>query len=123
MELDPELPAALLDMKESGKTLMLITNSDWQYTNGLMSFAYNRCALRDLLCALLVGTCMGSMHDHFHTAAAWFAASSHSERPCSPWAGRMGVAAAHATQLLHCGCCARGTAAALPLLRGEDALV
>lgn len=45
VELDPELPGVLLDMKESGKTLMLITNSDWPYTNGLMSFAYDRCAL------------------------------------------------------------------------------
>eukprot|EP00892_Ulva_mutabilis_P011943 jgi/Ulvmu1/9120/UM005_0215.1 len=42
VNLDPELAATLLDMKESGKTLMLITNSDWMYTNGLMSFAYDR---------------------------------------------------------------------------------
>jgi hypothetical protein len=43
IELDPELPGSLLDMKESGKTLLLITNSDWSYTNNLMAFAYNRC--------------------------------------------------------------------------------
>lgn len=31
-------------MKESGKTLLLITNSDWDYTRCMMEFAYNRCS-------------------------------------------------------------------------------
>ena len=44
VQLDPEMAATLLDMKEAGKQLILITNSDWQYTKSLMSFAYDRCA-------------------------------------------------------------------------------
>lgn len=42
IKLDPDLPNVLLDMKESGKTLLLITNSDWPYTKTMMEFAYNR---------------------------------------------------------------------------------
>lgn len=42
VELDPELPLALLDMKQSGKQLLLITNSDYEYTERMMSFAFNR---------------------------------------------------------------------------------
>ena len=49
IKLDPELPNVLLDMKESGKTLLLITNSDWPYTSTMMEFAYNRCPLLPVL--------------------------------------------------------------------------
>jgi 5'-nucleotidase len=45
VQLDSDLPAALLDMLESGKKLMLITNSDWKYTKSLMAFAYDRYVL------------------------------------------------------------------------------
>lgn len=38
---DSEAPLALLDQRYSGKKLMLITNSDWDYTQKLMSYAYN----------------------------------------------------------------------------------
>ena len=41
VELDEELPAVLLDLKESGKRLLLITNSDWGYTRQMMSFAFD----------------------------------------------------------------------------------
>lgn len=44
VELDPELAATLLDIKDSGKALLLITNSDWAYTDRMMSYAYDRCA-------------------------------------------------------------------------------
>ena len=33
---------ALLDMKDGGKVLLLITNSDHEYTDKMMSFAYDR---------------------------------------------------------------------------------
>lgn len=33
---------ALMDQRDSGKQLLLITNSDYQYTNRMMSFAYDR---------------------------------------------------------------------------------
>ncbi|NP_001131882.1 uncharacterized LOC100193261 [Zea mays] len=42
VEPDPELPLALLDQKEAGKKLLLITNSDFHYTNKMMNHAFNR---------------------------------------------------------------------------------
>ncbi len=37
VERDPELALALLDQREAGKKLLLITNSEWGYTNRMMS--------------------------------------------------------------------------------------
>lgn len=42
VELDPDLPIALLDQKEAGKKLMVITNSDWEYANSMMTYAFDR---------------------------------------------------------------------------------
>ncbi|CAD6239133.1 unnamed protein product [Miscanthus lutarioriparius] len=42
VEPDPELPLALLDQREAGKKLLLITNSDYHYTNKMMNHAFNR---------------------------------------------------------------------------------
>ena len=42
VDLDPEMPLALLDQKYSGKKLMLITNSEWSYTLPMMNYAFNR---------------------------------------------------------------------------------
>ncbi|KAM2541703.1 hypothetical protein TB2_021237 [Malus domestica] len=39
---DPELPLALLDQKEAGKKLLLITNSDYHYTDKMMQHSFNR---------------------------------------------------------------------------------
>jgi 5'-nucleotidase len=39
VHLDPEMPQALLDQQEAGKRLMLITNSEWEYTRFMMSWA------------------------------------------------------------------------------------
>lgn len=41
IDLDPALPQALLDQKQSGKQLLLITNSEWSYTRFLMSYAFD----------------------------------------------------------------------------------
>ena len=41
IEVDPLLPLALLDQKDSGKNLLLITNSDYEYTEKMMSYAYD----------------------------------------------------------------------------------
>lgn len=38
IEKDPNLGLALLDQKKSGKKLLLITNSDWSYTQRVMDF-------------------------------------------------------------------------------------
>jgi 5'-nucleotidase len=42
VDLDPDVPAALLDMKHSGKKLLLITNSEWAYARDMMSYAFDR---------------------------------------------------------------------------------
>lgn len=41
VEQDPDMAQTLLDQREAGKILMLITNSDYEYTNKMMSYAYN----------------------------------------------------------------------------------
>jgi HAD superfamily 5'-nucleotidase-like hydrolase len=40
--LDEELPMALLELREAGKKLLLITNSEWSYTQSMMSYAFDR---------------------------------------------------------------------------------
>lgn len=40
--LDPEVAPALLDQHHAGKKLLLITNSEWQYTAAMMSYAFDR---------------------------------------------------------------------------------
>merc|ERR1712218_751831 len=42
IEEDPLLPLALLDQKDSGKKLPLITNSDYEYTEKMMAYSYNK---------------------------------------------------------------------------------
>lgn len=42
VELDADLPLALLDQRRAGKKLLLITNSEWSYTSSMMSYAFNR---------------------------------------------------------------------------------
>lgn len=42
IELDPELPLALMDLSASGKKLVVITNSEWHYTQAMMTFAFDR---------------------------------------------------------------------------------
>src|SRR5688572_6048183 len=36
--MDPETPLALLDQKEAGKKILLITNSEWIYTDAMMRY-------------------------------------------------------------------------------------
>jgi HAD superfamily 5'-nucleotidase-like hydrolase len=42
VELDPEVPLALLDQKHAGKRLLLVTNSDWSYTRSMLAYAFGR---------------------------------------------------------------------------------
>ncbi|MCK6552149.1 HAD-IG family 5'-nucleotidase [Myxococcota bacterium] len=42
VDLDRETALALLDQKSAGKKLLLITNSDWEYTRVMMSYAFDR---------------------------------------------------------------------------------
>jgi 5'-nucleotidase len=39
--IDTELPQALLDLKQAGKKLLLITNSEWEYTQAMMSYCFD----------------------------------------------------------------------------------
>lgn len=39
---DPDLPRALVDLKQAGKRLFLATNSEWHYTKPMMEFAFDR---------------------------------------------------------------------------------
>jgi HAD superfamily 5'-nucleotidase-like hydrolase len=41
VELDKDLPLALLDLKQAGKLLLLITNSEWAYTKAMMRYAFD----------------------------------------------------------------------------------
>lgn len=42
VDLDEETPLALLDQKHAGKKLLLITNSEWEYTQPMMTYAFDR---------------------------------------------------------------------------------
>ncbi len=58
--LDEDLPLALLDLKHAGKKLMLITNSEWDFSSAMMSYAFDRflpsnMSWRDLFDILIVG--------------------------------------------------------------------
>ncbi|MEM7676915.1 MAG: HAD-IG family 5'-nucleotidase, partial [Myxococcota bacterium] len=42
VELDPDVPLALLDQYHSGKKLLLITNSEFTYSQSMMSYAFDK---------------------------------------------------------------------------------
>ncbi len=46
---DPDTALALLDQKEAGKRLLLVTNSDWPYTRAMMAGAFDRRLPRGLM--------------------------------------------------------------------------
>ncbi|KHN05393.1 Cytosolic purine 5'-nucleotidase [Glycine soja] len=48
VEPDPELLFTLLDQKEAGKKLVLITNSDYHYTHKMMHHSFNRFLPNDM---------------------------------------------------------------------------
>ncbi len=48
VEVDPDMPLALLDQKESGKSLLLITNSEWSYAAPMLSYVFDRFLPGDL---------------------------------------------------------------------------
>lgn len=60
IELDPETPRALLDQKQAGKRLMLISNAEWPYAREIMAYAFDRylddgTTWRDLFELVVVG--------------------------------------------------------------------
>jgi 5'-nucleotidase len=60
VDVDEELPLALLDLKSAGKQLMLITNSEWSYTRAMLRhildrFLPNGMTFRELFDVVIVG--------------------------------------------------------------------
>ncbi len=60
VRLDPQTTVALLDQKRAGKKLMLITNSEWSYTESMMRYAFDRelpqgMHWRDLFDVIIIG--------------------------------------------------------------------
>jgi len=60
VDVDEELPLALLDLKNAGKKLMLITNSEWSYTRAMLRhvldrFLPNGMTFRELFDLVIVG--------------------------------------------------------------------
>ncbi len=41
VQLDPDLPRTLLDLRQAGKKLFLATNSEWHYTQAMMGYAFD----------------------------------------------------------------------------------
>ncbi|MCB0217677.1 MAG: HAD-IG family 5'-nucleotidase [Chloroflexi bacterium] len=42
VDLDPAVPLTLLDQRAAGKKLLLVTNSEWDYTRSMMAYAFDR---------------------------------------------------------------------------------
>ena len=40
--LDPEQALALKDLRHAGKKVLLITNSEWNYTQAMMTYGFDR---------------------------------------------------------------------------------
>jgi len=40
-DVDPDVPLALLDQKEAGKKVLLITNSEWEYAAPILAYAFD----------------------------------------------------------------------------------
>lgn len=67
--LDPDLPLALMDLREAGKKLLIITNSEWPYTTSMMSYAFDRflpgdTTWRDLFDVVIVSARKPSFFEH-----------------------------------------------------------
>ncbi|MBU6376603.1 MAG: hypothetical protein KGQ59_11445, partial [Bdellovibrionales bacterium] len=74
VELDPSVPLALLDQKNSGKKLLLITNSEWQYTQLMMAYSFDQflpqeMSWRDLFDVVIVSA---KKPDFFSTNNSFF---------------------------------------------------
>jgi HAD superfamily 5'-nucleotidase-like hydrolase len=71
--LDPEIPLTLLDQRHAGKKLLLITNSDWNFSAAMMAYAFDPflpdgMGWRDLFDLVIVG----ARKPDFFTARAPF---------------------------------------------------
>ena len=42
VDIDPDMPLALLDQKKAGKKILLITNSEWEYAAPMLEYAFDQ---------------------------------------------------------------------------------
>jgi HAD superfamily 5'-nucleotidase-like hydrolase len=70
VELDEELPRALLDLRAAGKKLLVITNSEWEYTRDMMSYTFDRFLPSGSWRSLFDLVIVGARKPEFFTAAA-----------------------------------------------------
>ena len=88
---DSDLPLALLDLKYAGKKLMIITNSEWSYTQSMMRYAFdphlpNGMTFRDLFDLIVVEARKPSF---FTSTAALFELVDEARGLFRPHAGKM----------------------------------
>jgi HAD superfamily 5'-nucleotidase-like hydrolase len=96
VELDAETALALQDQKAAGKRLMLVTNSEWDYTTAMMAYAFDRflpkgTSWRDLFDLVIVG----ARKPDFFTAAAPFFEVVTPEGLLRPMLGPLGSGGAY----------------------------
>ena len=100
--LDPEIPLTLLDQRHAGKKLMLITNSDWNFSAAMMAYAFDPFlpegkGWRDLFDLVIVGA---RKPDFFTAHAPFFEVVTEdgllrpAQGPLRPGAAYMGGSAA-----------------------------
>jgi HAD superfamily 5'-nucleotidase-like hydrolase len=94
--LDPEAALALLDQQHAGKRLLLITNSEWGYTEAMMSYAFDRflpkgSRWRDLFELVIVG----ARKPDFFTRDAPFFEVATADGLLRPAVGRLKVGTAY----------------------------
>jgi len=68
IDLDPDLPQTLLDLKRAGKKLFLATNSEWHYTRPMMEYVFrdhlNGLPWRDLFDLVIVQARKPTFFEH-----------------------------------------------------------
>jgi len=100
--LDPEIPLTLLDQRHAGKKLLLITNSDWNFSAAMMAYAFDPFlpegkGWRDLFDLVIVGA---RKPDFFKAHAPFFEVVTEdgllrpAQGPLRPGAAYMGGSAA-----------------------------
>lgn len=102
VDLDPEMPLALLDQKRAGKQLLMITNSEWSYAAPMLHFAVDRFLPGDMTWRDLfeVSLFAARKPDFFSTSTAAYAVVDDS-----------GLLREHRGPLGHGGCYVGGNAA------------
>ncbi|QQR89981.1 MAG: HAD-IG family 5'-nucleotidase [Myxococcales bacterium] len=91
VELDKEIPLALLDLKYAGKKLLLITNSEWHYSEAMMNYAFapflpKKMNWKELFDVIIVEA---QKPDFFTTRKSIFEIVDHKEGLLRPFFGKL----------------------------------